>query len=935
MTHGELGGLLERSEELGAIRVAAQAVAADGEGRAVVVEGPAGIGKTELVAAARDDASDAGLTPLTARATELERAFGFGVVRQLFEPVVQSGDGAAFEGGARRAAALLDVELDEPAYLPLGPEGGFAALHGLYRLTANLARRAPLALLVDDAHWADGASLRFLAYLANRLERVPVLLVVAARPLGEPGGAAVAETLAEGAPALLRPGALSEDGSAELVRAAVPGAESPLCRTCHELTGGNPFFLRELTGALRESGTDHAGAVLGAAPEGVVASVRARLGRFPAPAQRLAGAAAIAGDGALIRHAAALADLDDHEAAEAADALRAGRILADTRVLRFVHPIIRSAVYEQLSPAERSAGHERAAHMLAGEDAPPERVAAHLLTTEPRGSEWVCDRLRDAAREAVPRGAPDASVTYLRRALEEPPAPDSRPATLLELGLAESLTLQREPAIEHLRRGVETTKDTVARLYAARTLGAMVGMQSPLEAVEIEERALAASPDADPALALHLEGHMLSMARFAVDARRATYERAARMRERVEDGELDGPLELTVAAMEVAMSGDSAAHAAALAERAVAALKGDPILIVVIGFATHNLIVADRFDDAERILTEAIDEARRQQANYRVGPLLVFRSEARFRAGVLADAAADAAAARTSYAHAGRLSVLGSASGLVQALTEQGQLDAAQAALEAAGADGPLEAIGEAYTGTMVLNARARLRIAQGDTRAALADLIAVGRRQAAMREPNPATLDWRSRTARAYAAVGRPAAGLALAEEELELARRFGAPRAIGIALRTLGVVADDLERLEEAVRVLAASPARLEHAYALADLGVALRHRRRVVEAREPLRQALDLAIRCGAAPLAERARTELAIAGARPRRPQLSGVDSLTTNERRVAAMAADGRSNREIAQTLYVSHKTVEKHLTAAYRKLGVDGREDLATALANE
>ena len=179
-----------------------------------------------------------------------------------------------------------------------------------------------------------------------------------------------------------------------------------------------------------------------------------------------------------------------------------------------MHPIIRSAVHEQLSPAARSAGHERAARMLAAEDAAAERVAAHLLATEPRGSEWVCDRLRDAAREAVPRGAPDASVTYLRRALEEPPSRDSRPAVLLELGLAESLTLDREPAIEHLRRGVETTKDTVARLYAARTLAAMVGMNDPSQAVEIVERALAASPDADPALALHIEGHMVSMGRF-------------------------------------------------------------------------------------------------------------------------------------------------------------------------------------------------------------------------------------------------------------------------------------------------------------------------------------------------------------------------------------------------------------------------------------
>jgi DNA-binding CsgD family transcriptional regulator len=920
------GELLERGTELDAIRAAAAAAAA-GDGRAVVVEGPAGIGKTALLAAARAVAVDAGLTPLAARGSELERAFGFGVARQLFEAAVA--DRSLFEGSARYAAALLDVPLAEPATLPLGPEGAFTVLHGLYRLTANLAERRPLALVVDDAHWADAASLRFLTYLGNRLERLPVLLLVGARPLGEPGGAAVAETLAEAAPAVLRPSALSDGASAELVRSALPEARAELCRTCHQLTGGNPFFLRELAGALGEGAVN----VLGAAPAGVVASVRDRLARFPAPAQRLASAAAIVGEGALIRHAAALTDLDDRQAAEAADALRAGRILAGTRPLRFVHPIIRTAIHEQLPPAARSSGHEHAAHMFAAEDAPGERVAAHLLATEPHASSWTCERLRQAAREAVPRGAPDASVTYLRRALEEPPEVAERPAVLLELGLAESLTLDREPAVEHLRRGVETTQDTVARLYAARTLGAMVGMNDPMQAVELEERALAASPDADPALARHIEAHMLSMARFALSARRATYERAARLRARVEAGELTGAMELTAAAFEMAMLGDSADRAAALAERAIEGLRGDPILAVVVGFAASSLTAADRLEAADRALTAAIDEARRQRANYRVGPLLAFRSDARFRAGALVEAVSDAEAALAAYAHAGRLSVLGATFCLVQAHAELGDFKVAEAALGAAGTDGPPEAFEDAYIATLLLNARARLRLAQGDAEAALADALEVGRRQDVMREPNPASADWRSHAALAYAAVGRPERGLELAQEELELARRFGAPRAIGIALRTLGVLGDDVERLREAVEVLTASPARLEHARALADLGVALRHRRRIVDAREPLRRALDLALRCGAGPLADRARAELLIAGARPRRAQLTGVAALTITERRVAELAADGRSNREIAQALYVSHKTVEKHLTAAYRKLEVGSREGLAEALA--
>ena len=395
-------------------------------------------------------------------------------------------------------------------------------------------------------------------------------------------------------------------------------------------------------------------------------------------------------------------------------------------------------------------------------------------------------------------------------------------------------------------------------------------------------------------------------------------------------------MELTVAATEVTMAGESAERAAALAGRAIEALRADPILAVVVGFAVRSLTVADRLDEADRILSATIDEARRQRANYRVGPLLAFRSDVRFRAGALRDALADAEAALAAYAHAGRLSVLGSTATLVQALAERGESTAAEAALEAADAHGPPEAIGDAYTGTLVLNARARLRLAQGDAPAALADLLEVGRRQEAMREPNPAAVDWRSQAALAYAALDQPDAALALAQEELELARRFGAARAIGIALRTLGVIADELDASHtrrwtcwRPHRPGSSTPARSPTWASRSGTAAASSRRASRSGTRSISR------LRCGAAPLAERARTELLIAGARPRRPQLTGLDALTTNERRVAALAAEGRSNREIAQALYVSHKTVEKHLTAAYRKLGVGTREDLPGALAKE
>jgi DNA-binding CsgD family transcriptional regulator len=907
-----------------------------GRGGLVVVEGPAGIGKTALLGAAGELARQTGLEPLAARGAELEQAFGFGIVRQLLEPAVHRNGTAvaAFAGAARHAAALLDVELPQAAALPPGPEAAFAVIHGLYRLTVNLAREQPRALIVDDAHWADGASLRFLAYLAPRLARTRVLVVVAARPFGEPGGVAVASLLGDAT--ALRPDPLSPKASTRLVRDALPDAADALCDACHAVTGGNPFFLRELGVALRQAGTIRAADVLDAAPDGVVASVRARLARFPSPARELAAAVSILGDRALLRHATAMTGLDERAAGTAADTLRAGRILDGGRRLSFLHPIIRRAVHEELPATERASGHARAARLLAGEDGAPERIAAHLLLAEPASSQWACERLREAARGALARGVPDTAVTYLRRALEEPPTEDDRPGLLLELGLAEALTLDLEPAIEHLHRGVQTTKDTVARLYAARMLSSLVGIESPAGGVEILEQALAASPDADPALARHIEAFLVNMARFTLPTRRQTMQRAARLLEEVDAGELDGGVELTVAAMEVTTAGGDRERAADLARRAIERLRGEPQLAITLGMALRCLAAADRLDEADLLASATLDEARRLHATYRMAPLLVVRAEVRLRSGALAEAEADAREALPLYSVA-RMSVIAGTAVLVWVLVERGKLEAAQAALAAAGTD-VADELGDSYFAGVLLSARARLHLARGDPQAALDDLLDCGRREDAAGEHNPAVVDWRSQAALALARLGRPEEGLALAAEEVELARGFGAARAIGVALRARGLVeggARGLATLREAVDTLAESPARLEHARALADLGMALRRARQVVAARDPLRQALDLAHRCGAAPLAELARAELRIAGGRPRRAQLVGVGALTTNERRVATLAAEGRSNPEIAQALFVSRKTVEKHLSAAYRKLGIAARGELAGALRKE
>jgi DNA-binding CsgD family transcriptional regulator len=228
------------------------------------------------------------------------------------------------------------------------------------------------------------------------------------------------------------------------------------------------------------------------------------------------------------------------------------------------------------------------------------------------------------------------------------------------------------------------------------------------------------------------------------------------------------------------------------------------------------------------------------------------------------------------------------------------------------------------------------MHLAAGHHQAAADDLLELGRRQESV-GVRQMIVPWRSNAALALLALGRSEEAGALANEELAIARRWDAPRAVGMATRVVGLIAggDDLvEHLRQAVEILAASPARLEHARALTDLGSALRRTRHRADARPVLRDAIELATRCGAQALVERAWHELRATGARPRKQVFTGADALTASERRVADMAASGMTNREIAQDLFVTAKTVETHLRQTYMKLDIKSRDQLPAALSN-
>ncbi len=927
------GLLLERERELDSLDRLLDGLRS-GQARLLLVEGAAGIGKSRLLGEARRRASDAGARVLSARGGEFEREFPFGVVRQLFEPVLVAGDARAglLTGAAGAAGVVFEADGLEG---DSGGDASFAVLHGLYWLTVNVSAERPLVLAIDDLHWCDHPSLRFLAYLVRRLEGLPVLVVCCVRP-SEPGvdTTLVAELAADPLALLLSPGPLTEIAGAELVRERLGDeADARFVAACHAATGGNPLLLSELLKALAAEGVrpeaSQIAMVRDLGPRAASRAVLLRLARLTADAVALARAVAVLGDGADLAHAAALSDVDEARAARATGELVHAEILRPESPLGFVHPLVAAAVHHDVTPGERSLMHARAARLLADAGAPAEQVAAQVLAMPPRGEAWAVDVLRAAAGSALRKGAAESATAYLERALAEPPSDEQRTQTVLELGLAEALT-SGPAAAQHLGEAFDALSDPIARATVAQALApTLLFTGAPERGVDVARRAAAELPAEATELRLALEAFEHAALLFAGGPE--ALHRLERYRTERADG-LGGKALAALAALDWAYE---PGPADACAELALHALSGGELIAADNGgvlpiAASIVLALADR-DEALDVWDAAFAEAHRRGSLFAIGGLHLWHGFTLYRRGELVEAEQALETAYGDFEIWGFSSVAAvyGSSVLTRVLVERGDLDGARRALARAGEPEPASDAGRYW-----LNSRLELLVAEGRIEDALATADELERRWSHAR--NPAEGSWRSFRAQALDRAGFGADALASANEEVELARRWGAPWALGRSLRVLGVLERDegVERLQEAVDVLHGTPARLEHAKALAALGAALRHARRPSDAREPLRLALELADVCGAAALTEHVRSELYASGARPRTTALKGVTALTTSERRVADLAAAGSTNREIAQALYVTPKTVEVHLSNAYRKLDIPSRRQLASALAD-
>jgi DNA-binding CsgD family transcriptional regulator len=923
--------LFERDAELELLD-AALAAAAAGRGSLLTIQGPAGSGKTALLEAIGERAGHAGTAVRTARATELEGDFAFGGVRQLF-----SADDAAEAISRSSAVKAAQPVLAAGAASSSNPPPAFAVLDGLTALLAALADPHPIVLLIDDAHWLDVPTSRWLDFLRARVGRMYALVVVAVREVSmDRMPAPLTHVLTDQSVDALRLAPLTEQAVAKLLelRFGVP-AQARLVAACLEATSGNAFALRELIAALDIDGAESL-AAYGAhhAPDSITRSVRGRISGLSSDALPVARALAVLGDGASLHRVAVVSGVSVERAAAAIDELAAADLLAGSRPARFTHPLVRSAVEDDIAVGVRSQLHAAAADLLVAEEDDPEAVAAHLLRTDTAARTETVERLRGAATVAIRRGSPETAVVYLERAQAEPPEADQRVGLLHELGRAELLA--RSPAgLRHLESALQRAGDPVQRarigvdLFDVMTL---VGRWR--EGLQLVTRLRDELADDDPEAALALE--MRAALGLIERNDDPTGEHLARIESLGRGAQQTRPLLLLVALL-LALRGERCDEVAGIVS---AGLGGGSFLrehtadSMLAVHAVDALIFVDALPEAAAVADAMCDNASRHGLVLGAVAGMTHRGLAALRLGDLPAAESnlrDALASAREHELLFTLPFI--CSYLAETLCERGDFDAAMATLAA------VPEAGRAYANpasAALLWTRGSVCLARGARDDAIADLRSCGERLAEMGASNPLLHPWRSTLALALAPEDRDQAG-ALLSEELALARAAGLPRAVGGALHAQAQLEEGdaaVMLFEQAVEAFRDSHAALLRARALADLGAAQRRAGQITLARDSLREALDQATRSGARALVDRVTEELHICGARPRRPWLSGVEALTPSQIRVARLAARGLTNEEIATQLIISPKTVKHHLGATYRKLDITTRRELGAALAD-
>ncbi|MEV4421464.1 AAA family ATPase [Patulibacter sp. NPDC049589] len=911
--------LLDRDAETALLRAAVDDAVA-GTGRLVVIEGPAGIGKSRLLQQAAELARSRVPTILHGAGDELRRTRALGLVRGLRD-----------DAGA---PAFPDLDAGDPAADVAAPDGGAAAVHGVLgalRALTGPDGRDPVLLVLDDLHWADAGSLRVLDELAGGLATLPLAVVVATRPR-EPGAFhdLLDRLRARAGAGYVRPAPLSASAVGVMAAEALPsGRATPQAiRALAQRSGGNPFYVREL---LRADAVDAGDA---AVPDAVRRSVRLHLQRLGPEAVALARAVSVLGSGRTLRTAAALAGLDAEAAEAAADALARVDVLRPGDPLAFEHALLADAVRAELEPFARARLHRRAATLLHEHGAADDQVAAHLLEARADGDPWVAATLLRAARATNAAGDPVAAGRLLERARREPPPPELEGDVAGALAEADALA-GRPGAAERLAEALQLIDDPRRRAELRYALSRAFHLAQRFgDAARTSGDALDGLAPDDALYDRVLAGWMTD-ALFDPHLQPQTDPRVAAVTAEIRAGSAAaGPLlahATTLAALDEAPADvvrQLARRATSRDPLADAAAHGFPLTHVSTG-----LLHADLLDELLAITERALASPAARTSVLAQMTARGGRAYAHLLRGELTDAVREGERAQaisratdTPYSAWWIVAV-------AEAHLAAGDVDAAQAALRQA-ADVTIPAFAELRLG----EAAAAVALQSGDPEAAIR-IASAGEEARAGHGGIRLSLgarDGRGTLATALAAVGRRDEALELADAEVARTADAVVPRHHADALLIAGAIrgAEGTPALEQGVALLRSSPSRVLLLRALTALGLARRAAGDAPGSRAALLEALELAERLGLSQRADELRGDLRTVGARPRRAALRGPGALTDAELDVARLAASGLGNPAIAARRHVSRKTVETHLGRIYRKLGIGSRDELAAALAD-
>lgn len=883
--------LVDRDVESLAVAAALEAGAA-GAGSFVLVSGGLGCGKTALLRVAAAAARERGYRVLMARGSHPERDLPFGLVSRLFEPVLREADDEVarlLEASPRVWPLIGHTDLDDAEH------ASPADLHALHRFFSALTRREPILVLVDDLQWVDRPSLHWLTTLSGRVDHARVVLM-ASLGHGEWGDrTSLVEDLVAGCTGELTLRDLGPAAMATALERMVGiTPDRAFASACADVTGGNPRLVAAVAAAVRDGtvlphgpGTDQ---VRGLTVPSLTSGLHARLRQASPHAAEVARAIAVLSTHATRDRVWRLTTIPAPAVTAAISVLRRmGVVTEDGDLVRITQPLLRTAVLSGV-PADLIA---QAAHLLHEAGVPQPALADHLLASPVIGDEWVVDALRAGAAAALSDGRPETAVRYLRRALREPVTADVRTSLLTDLGAAAAHT-DVDSALGYLTEALRLGGAPTSELF---------------ELLVVNGRDEQALDLADP-----VQRGWLALWRPGTA------------------GHAAGDADPAVAALGAVMRGEDLRASVADAQRALESTLDGPGSVPTRITALVALLCTDRAD----LVPAHADALLATVSRWRHEPLrawvLGMRAAARRVLGELTGARQDAREGLATLARCGAradgmIAVL--LRGLLARISlELDEFDEAHALL-----DLPLGGVPLGWDEVGPLFARGRLQVLRGTVAGGVADLLACGRVLESWRATNPAVLPWRSEAALALAATGKRAEARRLADEEVELARAWGVAGPLAIALRAQGQVHDDVVPLTESMAVLDNWPAPIERVRTLLTHGRLLKRHNDYAGAREVLHAALAAARELGTSPLATLVSRELTSVGGRVRTTPRTGAAALTAAERRVVGLAIRGNTNQAISVQLRVQLRTVEIHLTNAYRKLGIKTRRELGDALS--